>query len=314
MLQSREARNPFRIEAHHFTIDDAIVERQRFHRARDLGKDIRIIVPVPREKQGFAVRLARDQPISVELELEEPVVASERRVRGLAVHRFHRFRVDVAAHRLFFAFECFADLGTRTLARLYFFDGETREHRLVRKVVGFARRTHPRIALLDQQPIFFGFLDLHQRPLSVELVTLELEQKLPLLQSFTPRLDRHPLAAVPHDHAARAIVPRRDHALEISVLERMVFDFHRQPLLGLVVRRPLRHRPRTEDAVHLQPQIEMEIPRRVLVNDEEVSGNGRDRPERLGRPIGRTFGTIATEAVARSFRVTARGHRYRSQG
>src|SRR5450759_3518776 len=135
------------------------------------------------------MRLARDQTISVELELEEPTVASERGLGGFTVHHFDGFRVDPAAHRFLFRFERFPDLRTRALARLYLFDGETREHRLFRKGIPLPRRLHPGIPLLDHKPVFLALLYLHQRPLSVELVALELEQKLPLLQSLAPILE-----------------------------------------------------------------------------------------------------------------------------
>ncbi len=79
----------------------------------------------------------------------------------------------------------------------------------------------------------------------------------------------------------------------------MVFDLYREALLGLVVRRSLGNRPRPENAVHLQPQIEMEIPRGVLVDDKQIPGNGRDWPERLGRSVGRPFGAIAGEVICR---------------
>ena len=137
-----------------------------------------------------------------------------------------------------------------------------------------------------------ALLDLHERPLSVELVAAQLEQELPLLEAFAPRLERNPLAAIPHDHAAGAVVPGRDDPLEVAVLERMILDFDGEALVGLVVRRPLRHRPRAEDAVHLQPQIEVEIPRGVLVDDERPAGNGRDRPDRLRRSVRGPLGAV----------------------
>ena len=43
----------------------------------------------------------------------------------------------------------------------------------------------------------------------------------------------------------------------------------------------------------------MEIPRSVLVDYEQISGNGRDRPERFGSPVGRPLGAIAGEIIGR---------------
>ena len=69
---------PSRVETHHFAVEDEVVERKRLDRARDLGKDVRVVVAVAREQACLAVLLAGEQPITVELELEDPAVARER--------------------------------------------------------------------------------------------------------------------------------------------------------------------------------------------------------------------------------------------
>src|SRR6185503_10111578 len=106
-------------------------------------------------------------------------------------------------------------------------------------------RRHVLIALLDQQPVLLALLDFHERPLAVELVALELEKKFSLLQSFAPIFERDPFAAVPHNHAARAVITCGDDYFEATVLERMVFDFDGETLVIRVARRTLRHRPRS---------------------------------------------------------------------
>ena len=128
----------------------------------------------------------------------------------------------------------------------------------------------------------------------MELVTLELEEELPFLEALTPVLERHPLAAVPDNDAARPVVALWDDPLEVAVLERVVLDFHCQPLVVHVVRRTLGYRPRSQNAVHLQPQIEMEIAGSVLVHDEKISRGARDRAERLRCTIRRSLCPIGT--------------------
>src|SRR5215216_2144023 len=90
-------------------------------------------------------------------------------------------------------------------AGLHLFDSEAGKHRLFRELV--AGTLHPGVALLDQEPLLLGLLDLHERPFAVKLVALELEEQLALLEALAPILERHPFAAIPDDDAARAVVP-----------------------------------------------------------------------------------------------------------
>jgi hypothetical protein len=41
----------------------------------------------------------------------------------------------------------------------------------------------------------------------------------------------------------------------------------------------------------------VELPRGVLVHDEEPPGDGRHGPDGLGRAVGGSFGPVATEVV-----------------
>jgi hypothetical protein len=73
----------------------------------------------------------------------------------------------------------------------------------------------------------------------------------------------------------------------------MVFHFYSEALFRLIVRGSLRDCPRAKDAIHFEPEIEVEISGGVLVNDEKISGDGRDGPERFGCSVWRPFGAIA---------------------
>ena len=49
---------------------------------------------------------------------------------------------------------------------------------------------------------------------------------------------RHPVAAVPQLHRAAAILAFRNGPFEVAVIERMVLDLDRQPLVVRIERRP----------------------------------------------------------------------------
>src|SRR5207249_4978740 len=77
-----------------------------------------------------------------------------------------------------------------------------------------------------------------------------------------------PIAAVPELHSAAAILVFRNGAFEIAVVERMVLDLDREPLVVWIERGAARHRPGLEDAVEFEAQIVMQTRCRVLLDDE----------------------------------------------
>ena len=112
---------------------------------------------------------------------------------------------------------------------------------------------------------------------------------------------RRPRAAVPDHHRAAAVLALRDDALELGVLDRVVLDLHREPLDRRIERRTLRHRPREQHALPLEPEVVVERGRAVLLDDER---------ERLRRA--RTFGVFAPAGSGvtpkrRFFRYSASG-------
>ena len=77
-----------------------------------------------------------------------------------------------------------------------------------------------------------------------------------------------PGAAIPELHGAAAILAVGNSAFEIAVIERVILDLDRQPLVVRIDRGTARHRPGLEDAVELEPEIVMQ-PRRVVLLDHE---------------------------------------------
>src|SRR2546428_2672186 len=79
---------------------------------------------------------------------------------------------------------------------------------------------------------------------------------------------RHPIAPIPELNGTAAILTLGNRALEISVVERVIFHFDGQPFVVGVERRAARYRPGFEHPVEFEAQIVMEPRRRVLLNHE----------------------------------------------
>ena len=56
---------------------------------------------------------------------------------------------------------------------------------------------------------------------------------------------------------------------ELAVVERVILDVHRQALGLRIERRPLRHRPRQQHAVVLEPEVVVQVAGEMLLHAEE---------------------------------------------
>src|SRR5512133_1968463 len=74
------------------------------------------------------------------------------------------------------------------------------------------------------------------------------------------RLLRLPGAGVPHDDVAAAVLPGRDDALEVDVLDGVVLDLERRAPDGGVERRPLGHGPADQHVADLEAEVVVEAP------------------------------------------------------
>ena len=61
---------------------------------------------------------------------------------------------------------------------------------------------------------------------------------------------------------------RRDHALEVEILDRVVLDVDGHPPNAGIEGRPLGDRPAHEDAVDLEPEVVVETRGAVSLDDE----------------------------------------------
>ena len=74
----------------------------------------------------------------------------------------------------------------------------------------------------------------HEHPRALQLVAVERHLEIALGERRVDVVDlRRPRAAIPQHHHAGAVA-LRDHALELAVLDRVILDVHRQPLVGRV--------------------------------------------------------------------------------
>ena len=161
------------------------------------------------------------------------------------------------------------------------------------RVLGVARRL---VARLDQQPACLLFVrpsaHADQMPGPVELLALELEGETALLEPLVRIAFRIPATAVPDHHRAAAILALRDGAFERVVLDRMVLDLHGQPLLAGHQARTLGDRPALHHAVELEPEIVVQPPRGVLLDDVLVALAARLAPARLRRHVELAFAAV----------------------
>ena len=118
-------------------------------------------------------------------------------------------------------------------------------------------------------------------------------------------------AVVPEDHRAAAVLALRDLAFEAAVLQRVVLGVDGQVVRRRIQRKALRHGPRDEHAVALQPEVPVQCARVMLLDDEGVAL----ALARGARPPGhrlRRAGGVALAAVGRQLALahsTDRTHR-----
>src|SRR5262249_4460064 len=109
--------------------------------------------------------------------------------------------------------------------------------------------------------------------------------------------NRRPEATIPKHHRSAAVLTLRNGAFEISVIERMILDLHRQSLVFRIDRRAARYRPRFEHAVEFEPESVMQ-PRVIMFLDDKsqmLRWANDSRSAWLGGFREVTFGTILGE-------------------
>ncbi len=86
-----------------------------------------------------------------------------------------------------------------------------------------------------------------------------------------------PGAFVPELHGSRTVIPLGNDAFEAAVLQRMVLHLDRQPPVPGLETGALGNRPAPQHAVELQPEIVVQRPRGMLLDEESQA---------FGAPLG----------------------------
>src|SRR2546421_9471200 len=105
-------------------------------------------------------------------------------------------------------------------------------------------------------------------PGAVELLALEREGEMTLVESLVRIAFGRPGSAIPDHHSAAAVLALRDRTFELVVLDRMVLDLDREPFLARHQARSACDRPALHHAIKFEPQVIVQSPRSVLLNDE----------------------------------------------
>ena len=130
------------------------------------------------------------------------------------------------------------------------------------------------------QPVLRVAVELRrdERPQPLEPLAVQAHgQPAVLFSSTSSYVPRSQISTVPG-----AVLALRDLALEGRVVERVVLDVDGERALARLERHALRHRPARERAVALEPEVVVEPPRVVPLDDED-----RPLPARLPRRAGR---------------------------
>ncbi|MNF87253.1 hypothetical protein D3C84_697160 [compost metagenome] len=144
------------------------------------------------------------------------------------------------------------------------------------------------VLMLDQEPLLLlaRHVRAHQVPQSGELLALQFELEPALGVGLGRILLGNPHASVPDDDITGTVVAFGDATFKGGVIQRMVFDMHRQALDLGVQRRSLGHRPAFERTVELQPEVVMQ-PGCIVLLDAEKQRMGlalsTARPGNTGR-------------------------------
>ena len=277
-LQRRKVRGAAGALDDQFAVEDRDLRRERGKRLGDRRAEaIGPVLAAAGQQLHVAAVDVRLQPVAVELDLVHPGVALRRlRFEGRERRRDEAGEgiARLAGPRLR---SCVWRFGARGLSRGDVLDRATRDHRggLFLEDVGIGRaRARPRRSL-DQQPVLAllaapgGHAD--EMPAARELCALEPEIETALLQSAHRVAVGFPAAAVPDDDLAAAVLALRDPSLEVGVVERMVLDMHREPLVARHEARTPGDRPTRERVADLQAEVVMQPTRRMLLDDERVA-------------------------------------------
>src|SRR5262249_36204525 len=144
---------------------------------------------------------------------------------------------------------------------------------------------------LEEDPLLGITATPHKNPFTLQLLSVEDKMKF----SFAPTLFgcfgiHHVVnAVVPDDDIACAVVSFWNDALEISVVDRMIFRERGQTLLCGIEAGPFRNCPGTKYTFHFEAEVIMQARRVMFLNDETVAVFLRDFAGRFRRFVEASF-------------------------
>jgi len=145
-------------------------------------------------------------------------------------------------------------------------------------VFGFDQK--PRLLFLSRPAVHA-----HEMPAPVQLLALKAEIEMTFLVSGVRVTLRIPLPAIPNHDRAGAVLRRGDGALECVVFDRMIFDVDRQAFFARNEAWAARHGPALHYSPEFQPQVVVQPPRCMFLDDELMSLRAVHAPPRLRRDV-----------------------------
>src|SRR5260370_33927213 len=107
-------------------------------------------------------------------------------------------------------------------------------------------------------------------------------------------------ATVPYNYGSGAIIAFRNFAFEVGVVQRMIFNVHRQPLVGVALGGSLGHGPGLQRPIDRQPELLEQPPGPLLLNYARAATPGprQDFPLRQIRPSQASAAACGAELCA----------------
>ena len=142
--------------------------------------------------------------------------------------------------------------------------GERRQHRPVRARLRWRRCV---LLLPDDQPVLRVAAEVrrYERPESVQPLALEAHREA----AVRLLLDELVRAVVPDLDRPGAVVAGRDLTFERGIGEWVILDVDREVLLSGLQRNTLRHRPAGKCSVSFEPEVVVQAPRVMALNNED---------------------------------------------
>ena len=134
-------------------------------------------------------------------------------------------------------------------------------------------RIHRGVLVLDHRPFLalLAVLQFDDHKTAAKLFPVQGEFNFPALQLCYGVYRAHlKCPPVPHHHRARTVTTLGNIALEVGIVQRVIFGLNRQALVVRIQPRAFRHGPRFQRALNRQTKIVMQPARSVFLYHEGI--------------------------------------------